>query len=354
MLLKSTLKRYSPRVLLIVLTAFMAVSCVSTRTLTIEIPEKAKKELPESIQSLTLITRVFNDKFTDLHEDSLQLIFYKQSFSLDTLINDKSAIDTTLKALGDLLYESGRFDIVIPENRLRNAEGSFSLAGEMPWPEVKEMCETFSTDAVLSLDFFKTRVITDFDKLASFDPTTNSFFDAAYAEMKVNYEALFRLYDPASEKVIYRQFFRDTLFWDQTDLSISSLFSRFTPVKKALTEAGITLALDVSGEISPIWRTENRKYYVKGDDIFKQTNSMVDSSMWEKAIPLWKTAAGNAKSKSAKSKAEFNVALGYEMLGDLESSIEWALKSFETMYRNVTYEYLEVLKYRRAEIKQKK
>jgi tetratricopeptide (TPR) repeat protein len=332
----------------------MAVSCVSTRSLTIEIPEKAKKSLPERIQSLTLISRVFNDKFTDLPADSLQLIFYRKSFSYDTLINDKSAIDTTLKALGDLLYESGRFDIVIPENRLINAGGSFSLAAEMTMPEVKEMCETFSTDAVLSLDFFKTRVITDFEKLASFDPETNSFFDAAHAEMKVNYEAMFRLYDPVSEKVIYRQFFRDTLFWDETDLSISSLFTHFTPVKQALTEAGITIALDLSGEISPIWRTEKRKYYVKGDDVFKQTNPMVDSSYWEKAIPLWKSAADNTKSKSAKSKAEFNVALGYEMLGDVESSIEWALKSFETMYRTLTYEYLEILKYRRAETKRSK
>jgi hypothetical protein len=172
--------------------------------------------------------------------------------------------------------------------------------------------------------------------------------------MKVHYEAMFRMYDPLSEKVIYRKILRDTLIWYDTDVSISSLFSHFTPVKKALTEAGVAIALDMSGEISPVWRSENRKYFVKGDDIFKQTNALVDSSAWNEAIPLWKTAAENAKSKSAKSKAELNVALGYEMLGDVESAIEWALKSFETMYRTITYEYLEILKYRRAEIKQKK
>lgn len=354
MLQKFKSKNFYLRVLLMILAAFMGVSCVSTRSLTIEIPEKAKVEIPDHIQSLTLLTRVYHNQFTDLDADSLQLIFYKKSFSYDTIINDKQAIDTTLKALGDLLFESGRFDIVIPEDRLRNAENTFSLATEMIPEEVKDWCQTFSTDAVFSLDFFKTRVITDFEKTTSFITADNSFYYAAQAQMQLNYEALFRMYDGQSGEVIFRKFYRDTLFWDDRDYSISGLFSHFTPVKSALAEAGIALALDVSGDISPIWRTENRKYFVKGDDIFKETNALVDSSAWDKAIPMWKTAAENTKSKSAKSKAEFNVALGYEMLGDVNSAIDWALKSFETMFRTTTYEYLEILKYRKIETEQKK
>jgi len=354
MLLKYTFKNCFLRVLLIILTAITGVSCISTRSLTIEIPEKPKVEIPDHIQSLTLLTRVYHNQFTDLDSDSLQLIFYKKRFSYDTLVYDKQAIDTTLKALGDLLFESGRFDIVIPEDRLRNAENAFSLATEMPPEEVKDWCETFSTDAILSLDFFKTRVLTDFEKQVDYNQYTNSFVDLANAKMRVTYKAMFRLYDPLAGEVIYRKILRDTLFWNDTDISISALFSHFTPVKKALAEAGIAIALDVAGEIGPVWRSENRKYFVKGDDIFNQTNALVDSSAWEKAIPLWKTAAENAKSKSAKSKAEFNVALGYEMLGDLNSSVEWALKSFETMYRNITYEYLEILNYRKMETAQKK
>jgi hypothetical protein len=65
---------------------------------------------------------------------------------------------------------------------------------------------------------------------------------------------------------------------------------------------------------------------------------------------LWKETVQNAKSKSLKSKAEFNIALGYEMLGDIDESIKCALQSYETMFRTNTYNYLETLKRRKTEL----
>jgi len=329
---------------------FISFSCLSTKPLLIEIPQKSNKELPENIQSLLLIARVVDDRYTNLDADSLQRIFYKQGFSYDTIINDIQTVDTTLKALGELLFESGRYDYVIPEYRFPNVENTSLIAGEMPWNEVKELCDTFRTDAILSLDYFKTRVITDYQKTTNFEVYTNAFADLSYAEMKISYEALFRVYDPLVEKVIVRRFMRDTVIWEGTDRSARDLFYWYTPVKKALTETGIAIALDLSGEISPRWRTERRSFFGSGNSNFKQAIPLVNSGQWETAIALWKETAENSKSKSVKSKAEFNIALGYEMLGNLDESIVWALKSYETMYRTNTWNYLETLKRRKNEI----
>ena len=334
-------------VILLILISF---SCISTKPLLIEIPQKSNKELPENIQSLLLIARVVDDRYTDLDTDSLQRIFYKQGFSYDTIINDIQSVDTTLKALGELLFESGRYDYVIPEYRFPRVENTSLIAGEMPWSEVKELCDTFRTDAILSLDYFKTRVITDYQKTTNFEVYTNAFADLSYAEMKISYEALFRVYDPLVEKVIVRRFMRDTIIWEGTDRSARDLFYWFTPVKKALTETGIAIALDLSGEISPRWRTEKRSFFASGESNLKQAIPLVNSGQWETVIALWKDTAENAKSKSVKSKAEFNIALGYEMLGNLDESIVWALQSYNTMYRTNTYNYLETLKRRKNEI----
>ena len=328
---------------------FISFSCFLTKPLLIEIPQKSNKELPENIQSLLLIARVVDDRYTNLDADSLQRIFYKQGFSYDTIINDIQTVDTTLKALGELLFESGRYDYVIPEYRFPEVENTSLIAGEMPWNEVKELCDTFRTDAILSLDYFKTRVITDYQKTADFNVYSNAFADLSSAEMKISYEALFRVYDPWVEKVIVRRFMRDTVIWEGTDRSARDLFYWFTPVKKALTETGITIALDLSGEISPKWRTERRNFFGSGNSNFKQAIPLVNSGQWETAIALWKETIENSKSKSVKSKAEFNIALGYEMLGNLDESIVWALKSYETMYRTNTWNYLETLKRRKNE-----
>ena len=335
----------------VVLLIFTLFSCMSSKPLLIEIPQKSKKELPENIQSLLLIARVVDDRFTNLETDSLQRIFYHQQFDYDTIINDIQAVDTTLKALGELLFESGRYDFVIPEDRFPAFETNAFITKEMPWDEVKTLCEIYNTDAVLSIDYFKTRVKTSYDTEDYFNQYDNAFTSMSKAEMQISFETIIRIYDPAQEKVLTRQFLRDTLFWEDVGQSASELFSRFTPVKKALNEVGISIALDFSGIIGPIWLRERRNYFATGDDNMKQAVPLVNTGQWLPAIELWKNTAEKTNSKSLKSKAEYNIALGYEMLGDIDAAIDWALKSYNTMYRTNTYNYLETLKFRKNDLK---
>ena len=339
---------YTLSILLLIL---ILSSCVSTKSINIEIPQKSKKELPDYIQSLLLVSRVVDEQFTNIKSDSLQKIFYKENFNYDTTIYDVAAIDTTLKALGELLFESGRYDYVIPENRFLEFEKGSFLVSELPWTEVNFLCETYKTDAIISIDYFKTKVFTDFEKDNYFDPFKNGFRSASFASMKVYYEALLRVYDPQLERVLVREFFRDTLFWEDSEVSTKELFKRFTPVKAALSEAGVAIAMDFSENISTNWRNESRSYFASGDSNLKKAVQSVNAGDWESAMVLWKETAENTKSKSLKSKAELNLSVGYELQGDLDKAIEWALMSYNNMYRINTYNYLEVLNRRKNEIK---
>ena len=327
-------------------------SCISTKSLFIEIPEPSKKELPQNIQSLAIVTQTINNKYENLDADSLQKIFYRKNFDYDTVIYDRLVVDTTIKAMGELLFESGRYDYVIPEDRFLKRFGNVPVTAELPWNEVKRICDTYSTDALLSLDFLSTRVSTDFNRESYYNPYSDGFFTAAVAEMKIYYEALLRVYDPNQEKILTTEFMRDTLVWEDSDRSVQNLFERFTSVKQALIETGISIALDFSDKISVKWHTERRNYFDNGDEAFQQANTAVKSDNWESAISVWKEVAKNAKSKSLKSKAEFNVAVGYEIIGEIDDAISWAVKSYKTMYRMLTYDYLETLKRRKSELKE--
>lgn len=339
-----------PYILLFFILAGLFSSCVSTQSILIEVPQKPKNEVPESVQSLLLVARMVDGRYNDLESDSLQRIFYKQKFDYDTIVNDVSVVDTTLKALGELLFESGRFDFVIPENRFLPFERNSFLTREMPWDEVDQLCELYQTDAVLSLDHFKTRVATSFGRETFFNPYESSFFSGVEAEMKISYEALFRIYDPETEKVIIREFMRDTIVWVDNDVSIGELFSHFTPVKTALHETGIAVALDFADKISTSWRQERRTVFFTGDSGLKDAAQFARTNQWEPAMALWREIAEKSKSKSVKSKAELNLAVGYELQGNLDEAISWGLKSYETMFRTTTYEYLETLKRRKNEL----
>jgi len=331
---------------------FVFFSCSTMKTMVIEIPQRSSKELPQSIQSLTLVNRTVDSRYTNLPSDSLQKIFYKAQFNIDTTVYDLQSVDTTLQALGELLFESGRYDFVIPKNRFLPFNKNAFLTTPMPWPEVEQLCKTYNTDAVLSLDHFKTRVITKYVRESYFNPMDNEYYPAYMAAMTIEYEALFRVYDPAQKRIVSSNFVRDTLVWDDADVSTRDLFSRFTPVKQALTEAGIDIALKYSGKISTQWRQERRRYFAKGKGKFEQAAQIAGTGDWQTAIALWKEVAENTKSKSVKSKAQLNIALGYEMQGNLNEAVSWAVKSYKTMYRQTTYDYLQILKKRVNEQKQ--
>ncbi len=336
---------------LVALFAGIFASCVTTQSLTIEIPEKASKELPATIQSLTLVNRTVDNNYQNLESDSLQKVFYQKNFDLDTTIYDLQAVDTTLKVLGELLFESGRYDYVIPVDRFLDFRRNSFLSYEMDWDEVKELCETYKTDAVLSMDYYKTTVNTDYNRETYYEPLSDNIITAAVAEMNINYEIMFRIYDPVQEKVLLRELVRDTLYWEDVDLSPSRLFADFTTVKQALSEAGIAAALDFSDMISTQWRRESRKYFSSGPSDLEHGANLAKNGEWEAAIAVWKELEERSESKSIKSKIQYNIALGYEILGDIDQAISWGVKSYETMFRQQTYYYLETLQKRKNEIK---
>ncbi len=253
--------------------------------------------------------------------------------------------------MGELLFESGRYDFVIPENRFLEFQRNSFLSSEMQAEQIKELCETYNTNAVLSLDHFKTQVITNYDKDSFFDQLINGFESYSYAEMAIIYEALFRVYEPVNGRVILREFMRDTIVWEDANKTTGALFRSFTPVKSALCEAGIATALDFSDVVSTSWRESRRVYFFKGDADLKHGALLVEDDEWESALALWKEIAEKSKSKSTRSKAEFNIAVGYELQGNLNEAINWALNSYNTMYRPVTYNYLEILKRRKNDLK---
>jgi tetratricopeptide (TPR) repeat protein len=329
---------------------FFFASCSSIRSIPVEVANVPGERISDEIQSLTLVNRAVNNRFRSHKADSLQQIFFQRQFNMDTVLLDTQAADTLLLALGDILFESGRFDVVIPENRLLSANTYSFIPSSMPWHEVDTLTKIFNTDAVLSLDHFKTRIITKYEKEALYDQNSNQFYTGYFANMAVAYESLFRIYNPAEKEVVKNIIVMDTLHWDDSDIVIRPLFNRFTTVKAAMIESGIHSAIRLSEKIAPVWRLTRRSYYFKGHPVLDNAHLAVLNGDWDEAADLWLQLAESTGSRSLKSKAEFNLALAYELFGDIDEAIRWGLKSYETMFRPVTYNYLETLNVRKQQL----
>lgn len=328
------------RVLIIIcLITFALVSCKGYyAALTIENPIPAKEDLPSDIQSLTLMNRSINNQFTDHQEDSLENYFYRHNYQLAAVILDIHAADTTLLSLGDLLYSSGRYEVVIPVDRNIKREEPYNIIPDTLSTEtVRKICEEYNTDALLVLEQFSTKAMADLndERWVGEDGTYHSY----YASLDMKYNAYFRIYKPGSPAIEIP--LSDTIYWESADNLLERMLTKLPTVKQAVISAGVKVALDVDAKISPIWVPEKRGYFLfsRKHDLGRQ---LMEENNIKDAYDYWMQMAQSNK-KKIKARAEYNLALASELQGDLDQAMEWALKSYHTYYQHQTELYLKKL-----------
>ncbi|HEY3371373.1 MAG TPA: DUF6340 family protein [Prolixibacteraceae bacterium] len=321
--------------------AFTAVSCKSYYTaLTIENPRPAKEELPKDIQSITLMNRSMNNQFLQHQQDSLQLYFYRNGYQLSAVVLDSMAADTTIRALAELMFESGRYDVVVPVQRNLERNVTYDLIPDTLSPlQVSQLCSEYNTDALMVMEQFSTKVMTDYSEDKYIDKYSGTTY-SMYASLDLKYDALFRIYKPGRKALEIQ--LSDTIYWESSDDNQLRLFSKLPSIKQALINAGIKIALDVDGKISPFWVSEKRGYFLF-DRHNDRGQELMNENKTDEAKVFW-TEKAQSTNKKIRSRAEFNLALASELEGNVDQAIEWGLKSFYTQYDYRTEVYLKKLR----------
>lgn len=318
-------------------------SCVSMGRISIQVSVPPKKSIPSEIQSVVLMNRSMNNTFSNLNEDSLENLFIKKKLILDEVMLDSLAADTTLKTTGNALYESGRFDVVIPVQRnLPN----FSLSHSTKLPllslsQVNQICTEFKTDALLTLENFQEKVTTSYQLgFEAFTPTgTVRQYNIA---VQVAYHSNWSLYRP-SEKLMVANFeVNDTIFWERNGNSLQDTYEQLPTIKEALINGAIENGQSLSEYISPGWQEQSRNYFITNNPEADRAITFVKSDMWKDAERIWMkfTTSNNAGFRSM---IEYNLALAAEMNGDLHAAIQWAEKSFKSKFTRAAEVYIKLL-----------
>ena len=334
------------RVVLSLFAAVAAISCKSNyATITIENSQPAKEELSPDIQSITLMNRSMSNQFQNYREDSLQLYFYRKGFQLSKIVLDSTSADTTIRALAGLMFESGRYDMVVPleRNFIRNLPYE-ALPDTLSPDKVREICTNFNTDALMVLERFSTKTMADYSEERYLDATSGNVY-SYNATLDLKYDAFFRIYKPGIKTLVKEIAVSDTIYWESFDYTQERLFGKLPSIKQALINAGIKVALDVDAKLSPFWISEKRGYFLfksKGD----RGQQFMSENKYDDAARYWAEMAKSGN-KNTRSKAEFNLALISELNGNIDQAIEYGLRSFYSHYRFQTESYLKKLEARK-------
>lgn len=330
------------KTILFFLIGIIVASCKSNYAIiTIENNQPAKEELSPDIQSITLMNRSMTSQFLNHREDSLQMYFYRKGFQLSNIVLDSTAADTTIRALAELMFESGRYDVVVPLERNFKRTLSYEILPDTLSPElVGEICSNFNTNALMVLERFSTKTMADYSAERSQD---NAVSYSATLDLK--YDAFFRIYKPGRKTLVKEIALSDTIYWESVDYTQERLFSKLPSIKQALINAGIKVALDIDTKLSPSWIPEKRGYF-----LFKSKEDrgqqFMNENKYEEAGKYWAEMA-KSTNKKTRSKAEYNLALINELNGDIDKAIEYGLKSFYSFYRFQTQTYLKKLEARK-------
>ena len=318
-------------------------SCVSMGKISIQVSVPPQRPISNEIQSIVLMNRSMNGSYSNLNQDSLENLFIKKKLGLDELMLDSLAADTTLKTIGNALYESGRFDIVIPMQRnLPNINLSYKTESpSLSLAQVNQICTEFKTDALLSLENFYENVKTYYQ--IGYERITDYKTSRQYnIVVQVAYHSKWKLYQPAEKLKIASFEVNDTIFWERSGNSLQETYEELPTIKDALISGAIENGQSLSDYISPGWQEQSRNYFITNNAEADRAIAYIKSNNWKDAERIWMKFS-TSSSPALRSMIEYNLALAAEMNGDLKAAIQWAKRSFKSKFSRTAEEYINLL-----------
>jgi len=294
--------------------------------------------ISDDIQTLVLLNRGINTQFSNIQTDSLEKILINRRMSLEAVFRDSTAADTIIRVAAQAIFNSGRFDVVIPKEPNIIRYDYDDITNPLDSSDISSICKEYNVDAVLILESFAEKLATKY----YFKPEYGSYGNVYSATTDIAYNAQWRFYRSGIHNSVYRFQVRDSIFWQNSSHSLPELYEQMPRTKEALIGGGIASGMKMAEFICPNWLNQTRHYFVTGKKEIDVAIAFLKENKWEDAADIWSKYA-LIKSKRIRSEVEFNLALAAEMAGNLELAIEWGLKSFKTNYSQAAEVYLRNL-----------
>lgn len=243
----------------------------------------------------------------------------------------RNSIQATLSSLQMTLNSSPRYQIVRANERLTGGFFGQVFPNPLDWNTVNHLAESYSADAVLSLENFSSDfVITDQQRtikktIREGNTTRQIEVPGFYVEGISTVSAGFRLYDPIGRSIVDQQRFEKRNLWSAEGETKAQALALLITKAEAARIVGEMAGAGYAYKIAPMFAEISRDFYPKSktEPLVAKGARLAEVDRWEEALEVWKDAIPEADQKSAGMLA-YNIAVGYEVLGSLELAKEWA------------------------------
>lgn len=320
-------------------------SCSNLLFTSLDILRPAKIAFAPEAKNLLIVNNTITQPKNVGHKS--QLLNEKEKNVL--LVTDSLSI-FCLGALKEELDGKDFFSTVQLIPNSKNSGSDFNMVYNINADSLKKLCNVYQVDAVLSLDKIKVN-----DDLSEFYITENSSY---LSTLEVKFETFWSIHYPNKPEINTIQF-KDTVYWEATSYYRRKAMSDLPYRPDALIDGALNVGQKSVNRFVPYWEKEDRYFFNPSNKLMKKGMDSVYVKNWKAAIGYWEDALKKTKSEWLIAQAANNIAISYEILGDLDKAVEYATLSYYTMGKltfvdfqtfNRMSEYINVLTQRKNEV----
>lgn len=319
------------------------VLCSSSAWVNLTLMQPALINLPQDIQTLIIVDRTFS---SDTKKNKIEEIV-----TGEVMNQDVQAVQHAIDGVISTVEGAPRFKIIRTTEKYTGDNTGKVFPEALSWSTIDQLCIKYKADAVLVIETFDSDyLITNGTRFVT--QTTKEGLPIKlpqiYAEGVGTVNMGFRLYDPTTKTIADQHLFSHQMRWDATATSITDavagILNKIEAINQVSYEAGREYAL----RITPTYYRVTRYFYNRPKRIDKLMEGVRRSEVadWEGAISSWKEAMNDAKKRKHKGRIALNIAVGYEVLGDMDQALKWASQAYTDYGEDMARDYASDLKAR--------
>ena len=322
----------------------LGLSACTTSSVLVNIQRPADITVSQDIQNVVVVNRSRPSK------DNLAGNIVEGLISGEGIGADRKGAEYCVDGLVNMLANSERFTLKNIDRIELKGTGTSAFPIPLAWNEVKSICGSYGSDALLVLETFDSdsrsyvgNPVTRTRKKKGVKVKTLHY--PAYRDITI--ESGWRIYDLKNKKIVdenkfaeYKQF---SAWAKSPEAALLSLLSQGS----AIRESGLVAGRQYGFRISPMWVKVRRTYFSGKHDDLKLAKSYIKSKDWDAAIDIWKDLVNSLDAKIAR-RSTYNMAIASEIKGGLDTAIEWANKA-EKLGEKKAYNYINILHSRKMD-----
>jgi hypothetical protein len=318
--------------LFVIFCAYVFSGCSSTRIVTMNATQPAEITFPSYVNTLLVLDRT---RFENSTASTIEGILTGELPQ-----EDKAGLQELINSFQQTIAASPRFEIRNASESLEGNSMGSAFPDALPWSKIEELCKRYNTEAVISIEIFDTDfIVTDGKRKVKKEIEengvkkeieVNEFFAKGIGNLTIG----LRIYDPKSKKMIDQQLVKKSNTWQATGSSVGEAIEHLVRKAEATRYVSNLAGVDYAYKIAPMPVKISRQFYSKSktSSAIIEGSRRADMNDWKSAVRIWEIGVKNANGKDA-GRLCYNLAVGYEVLGELETAKMWISRAY-VEYKN--------------------